>query len=136
LSEKKKVMIISGKRKTAVAKAVLRSGAGKITFNNYPLNLVNPETARMKLMEPLIVAGEKAKNIDIKIKAQGGGVISQAEAARIAIARGLIKWTKSAQLKRALRNQDRAMLAGDPRRAESKKFGGPGARRRKQKSYR
>jgi small subunit ribosomal protein S9 len=136
LSEKKKVMIISGKRKTAVAKAVLRSGAGKITFNNYPLNLVNPETARMKLMEPLIVAGEKAKNIDIKIKAQGGGVISQAEAARVAIARGLIKWTKSAQLKRALRNQDRAMLAGDPRRAESKKFGGPGARRRKQKSYR
>jgi small subunit ribosomal protein S9 len=136
LSEKKKVMIISGKRKTAVAKAVLRSGAGKITFNNYPLNLVNPETARMKLMEPLIVAGEKAKNIDIKIKAQGGGVISQAEAARIAIARGLIKWTKSAQLKRALRNQDRAMLAGDPRRAESKKFGGPSARARKQKSYR
>jgi small subunit ribosomal protein S9 len=136
LSEKKKVMIISGKRKTAVAKAVLRSGAGKITFNNYPLNLVNPETARMKLMEPLIVAGEKAKNIDIKIKAQGGGVISQAEAARVAIARGLIKWTKSAQLKRALKNQDRAMLAGDPRRAESKKFGGPGARRRKQKSYR
>ncbi len=136
MSEKKKVMIISGKRKTAVAKAVLRSGAGKITFNNYPLNLVNPETARMKLMEPLIVAGEKAKNIDIKIKAQGGGVISQAEAARVAIARGLIKWTKSAQLKRALKNQDRAMLAGDPRRAESKKFGGPGARRRKQKSYR
>ncbi len=136
MSEKKKVMIISGKRKTAVAKAVLRSGAGKVTFNNYPLNLVNPETARMKLMEPLNVAGEKAKNIDIKIKAQGGGVISQAEAARIAIARGLIKWTKSAQLKRALRNQDRAMLAGDPRRAESKKFGGPGARRRKQKSYR
>jgi len=118
LSEKKKVMIISGKRKTAIAKAVLRSGAGKITFNNYPLNLVNPETARMKLMEPLLVAGEKAKNIDIKIKAQGGGVISQAEAARVAIARGLIKWTKSAQLKRALRNQDRAMLAGDPRRAE------------------
>ncbi|MGB6680639.1 MAG: 30S ribosomal protein S9 [Candidatus Bathyarchaeia archaeon] len=129
-------MIISGKRKTAVAKAVLRSGAGKITFNNYPLNLVNPETARMKLMEPLIVAGEKAKNIDIKIKAQGGGVISQAEAARLAIARGLIRWTKSAQLKRALRNQDRAMLAGDPRRAESKKFGGPSARTRKQKSYR
>ena len=136
MSEKKKIMIISGKRKTAVAKAVLRSGAGKITFNNYPLNLVNPETARMKLMEPLIVAGEKAKNIDIKIKAQGGGVISQAEAARVAIARGLIKWTKSAQLKRALRNQDRAMLAGDPRRAESKKFGGPSARARKQKSYR
>lgn len=136
MSEKKKVMIISGKRKTAVAKAVLRSGAGKITFNNYPLNLVSPETARLKLMEPLIVAGEKAKNIDIKIKAQGGGVISQAEAARLAIARGLIKWTKSAQLKRALRNQDRAMLAGDPRRAESKKFGGPSARARKQKSYR
>jgi small subunit ribosomal protein S9 len=136
VSEKRKVLTVSGKRKTAVAKAVVRTGRGRVTFNNYPLNLVTPETARAKIMEPLTLAGERAKGMDISVEAHGGGVIGQAEAARMAITRALLRWTKSAQLRRSLRNQDRTMLAGDPRRSESKKFGGPGARRRKQKSYR
>jgi small subunit ribosomal protein S9 len=136
VSEKRKLMVISGKRKTAVAKAVVKSGNGRVTFNNYPLNLVTPEAVRVKILEPVILAGEKAKNMDIKVQVQGGGIMGQAEAARMAIARAILRWTKSAQIKRAIRNQDRAMLAGDPRRAESKKFGGPGGRRRKQKSYR
>jgi len=136
VSEKRKVLTVSGKRKTAVAKAALRAGKGRVTFNNYPLDLVTPETARAKIMEPLVLAGERAKGLDISVEAQGGGVIGQAEAARMAITRALLRWTRSAQLRRLLRNQDRTMLAGDPRRSESKKFGGPGARRRKQKSYR
>ena len=136
MSEKRKVLTVSGKRKTAVAKAAVRAGKGRVTFNNYPLNLVTPETARAKIMEPLVLAGERAKGLDISVEAQGGGVIGQAEAARMAITRALLRWTRSAQLRRLLRNQDRTMLAGDPRRSESKKFGGPGARRRKQKSYR
>lgn len=136
MSEKRKVLTVSGKRKTAVAKAVVRTGRGRVTFNKYPLNLVTPETARAKIMEPLTLAGERAKGMDISVEAHGGGVIGQAEAARMAITRALLRWTKSAQLRRVLRNQDRTMLAGDPRRSESKKFGGPGARRRKQKSYR
>jgi len=136
VSEKRKTLVVSGKRKTAIAKAVVRSGTGRVTFNNYPLSLVTPETARVKMMEPLVIAGEKAKSMDISVQSQGGGVMGQAEAARMAIARAILRWTKSAQIRRALRNQDRTMLAGDPRRSESKKFGGPGARRRKQKSYR
>ena len=136
MSEKRKTLVVSGKRKTAIAKAVVRSGTGRVTFNNYPLSLVTPETARVKMMEPLVIAGEKAKSMDISVQSQGGGVMGQAEAARMAIARAILRWTKSAQIRRALRNQDRTMLAGDPRRSESKKFGGPGARRRKQKSYR
>ena len=136
MSEKRKILIVSGKRKTAIAKAVLRSGSGRVTFNKYPLNLVTPEPARVKIMEPIMIAGDRAKGVDIRVQAHGGGVMGQAEAARMAIARALQRWTKSAQLKRALRSHDRTMLAGDPRRAESKKFGGPGARRRKQKSYR
>ena len=136
MSEKRKTLVVSGKRKTAIAKAVVKSGTGRVTFNNYPLNLVTPETVRTKMMEPLSIAGDKAKSLDIRIQAQGGGVMGQAEAARMAIARAILRWTKSAQIRRALRNQDRTMLAGDPRRSESKKFGGPGARRRKQKSYR
>ena len=136
MSEKRKTLVVSGKRKTAIAKAVVRSGTGRVTFNNYPLSLVTPETARVKMMEPLVIAGEKAKSMDVSVQSQGGGVMGQAEAARMAIARAILRWTKSAQIRRALRNQDRTMLAGDPRRSESKKFGGPGARRRKQKSYR
>jgi small subunit ribosomal protein S9 len=136
MSEKRKVMIIGGKRKTAIAKAMVRTGNGRVTFNNYPLNLVTPETARAKIMEPLAIAGERAKGVDIRVQAKGGGVMGQAEAARMAIARVLVRWTKSAQLRRALRSHDRTMLAGDPRLPESKKFGGPGARRMKQKSYR
>jgi len=136
VSEKRKTLVVSGKRKTAIAKAVVRSGTGRVTFNNYPLSLVTPETARVKMMEPLVIAGEKAKSMDVSVQSQGGGVMGQAEAARMAIARAILRWTKSAQIRRALRNQDRTMLAGDPRRSESKKFGGPGARRRKQKSYR
>jgi small subunit ribosomal protein S9 len=136
VSEKRKVLVVSGKRKTAIAKAVVRSGTGRVTFNNNPLGLVTPEIARIKMMEPLAIAGDKARGIDIHVRAQGGGVMGQAEAARTAIARAIIRWTKSAQIRRLLRSHDRTMLAGDPRRSESKKFGGPGARRRKQKSYR
>ncbi|MCX6659889.1 MAG: 30S ribosomal protein S9 [Candidatus Bathyarchaeota archaeon] len=136
MSERRKVLIVSGKRKTAIAKAIVKAGKGRVTFNNYPINAVTPETARIKMMEPLKIVGDKAKGMDIRVQAEGGGVIGQAEAARMAIARAIMRWIKTAQIRRALRGQDRAMLAGDPRRSESKKFGGPGARRRKQKSYR
>jgi len=62
--------------------------------------------------------------------------MGQAEAARMAIAKGLLKWTKSTRLHTTIRDYDRTMIAGDPRRSEPKKFGGPGARARDQKSYR
>jgi small subunit ribosomal protein S9 len=62
--------------------------------------------------------------------------MGQAEAARMAIARALLKWTKSSHLRRVFLAYDRTMIAGDPRRKEPKKFGGPGARARDQKSYR
>jgi len=62
--------------------------------------------------------------------------MSQAEAVRMGIAQGLVKYTRSKRLRSRYMEYDRTMLAGDARRKESKKFGGPGARRRKQKSYR
>jgi small subunit ribosomal protein S9 len=62
--------------------------------------------------------------------------MSQAEAVRMGIAQGLVKYTRSKRLRNRYIEYDRTMLAGDARRKESKKFGGPGARRRKQKSYR
>ena len=62
--------------------------------------------------------------------------MGQAEATRMAIAKGLLKWTKEHQTSNYTKDYDRTMIAGDPRRSEPKKFGGPGARARDQKSYR
>ncbi|MBS7607307.1 MAG: 30S ribosomal protein S9 [Candidatus Bathyarchaeia archaeon] len=136
-SASKKVLVVSGKRKTAIAKVIVRPGMGRIRINNIPLEIYEPEVARLKILEPLIEAGEEVwKGLDINVKVRGGGFMGQAEAARMAIARALVKWTKSAALKSAFLKLDRTLIAGDPRRKEPKKFGGPGARARDQKSYR
>jgi len=133
----KKILVISGKRKTATARASIRAGRGRVRINNVPLEIFEPEIARLKIKEPLLyVDNETLSQIDINIKVSGGGFMGQAEAARMTIARGLLKWTKSKHLQSAFTEYDRTMLAGDPRRKESKKFGGPGARARWQKSYR
>jgi small subunit ribosomal protein S9 len=88
-------------------------------------------------MEPLLHVEDELRNqVDLNVKVSGGGFMGQAEAARMAIARGLVKWTKSKHLQSAFTEYDRTMLAGDPRRKEPKKFGGPGARAKRQKSYR
>jgi len=133
----KRVLVVSGKRKTAVARAVVKPGIGRIRINMIPLEIYQPEVARQKIMEPLIQAGDEVwKQLDIDIKVSGGGYMGQAEAARMAIANALLKWTKSTQLRTAFIEYDRTMVVGDPRRKEPKKFGGPGARARDQKSYR
>mgnify|MGYP000126625997 CR=1 FL=1 len=134
MTDKRKVIFTTGKRKTAVAKAVLKPGRGRVTLNNIPAEILKPELAKIKVFEPLRIAGDKASGIDISVKVDGGGIISRAEAARIAIARALVKWSKGLDLKKKLLAYDRTMLAGDPRMTEPKKFGGPGPRRRRQKS--
>jgi small subunit ribosomal protein S9 len=133
----KKVLVVSGKRKTAIARAVVKPGIGRIRINKTPIEIFEPEIAREKIMEPLIQAGDEIwKQLDIDIKVSGGGYMGQAEAARMAIANALLKWTKSAHLQTVFTEYDRTMVVGDPRRKEPKKFGGPGARARDQKSYR
>lgn len=133
----KKVLVISGKRKTATARAVVKPGMGRVRINGVPLEIYEPEIAREKIMEPLIQAGDEVREqLDIDVKVSGGGYMGQAEASRMAIANGLLKWTKSSRLRRVFVEYDRTMVVGDPRRKEPKKFGGPGARARSQKSYR
>jgi len=135
-SAKKRVLLLSGKRKTAIARALVKLGEGRIRVNKIPLEVYTPEIAKMKIMEPLSLSGDAWKEIDIDVEVEGGGFMGQAEASRMAIARSILKWTKSSEIKRAFTKYDRTMLAGDPRRTEPKKFGGPSARTRKQKSYR
>jgi small subunit ribosomal protein S9 len=137
VSKSKKVIVLSGKRKTAIARATVRVGKGRIRINNIPLEIYEPKLARDKISEPLLLTDNKVWNqLDIYVSVAGGGFMGQAEAARMAIAKGLLKWTKSTRLRTTFRDYDRTMIAGDPRRSESKKFGGPGARARDQKSYR
>jgi small subunit ribosomal protein S9 len=135
-AEKKRVVLVSGKRKTAIARAIVKTGSGKTFVNGIPLLTYTPEVSRTKISEPLVLSGERSKALDFNVRVNGGGLISQAEAARMAIAKGLVTWTRSSELRKIMTNYDRTMLAGDPRRKEPKKFGGPGARRREQKSYR
>ena len=133
----KKVLVVSGKRKTAVARAIVKPGAGRIRINRTPVEIFEPEIAREKIMEPLLQAGDDVwKQLDMDIKTSGGGYMGQAEAARMAVANALLKWTKSTHLRTVFTEYDRTMIAGDSRSKEPKKFGGPGARAKEQKSYR
>jgi small subunit ribosomal protein S9 len=131
-----RVVVTTGKRKTSLAKATVRDGTGRIRINGVPLEVHQPELARMRIIEPLILFGENWKRYDIKVRVKGGGFMSQADAIRMAIATGLIKMSQDFEARSKMVEHDRTMLVGDPRRTEPKKFGGPSARSRYQKSYR
>ena len=133
----KRVLVVSGKRKTATSRAVVRPGIGRIRINRTPIEILEPTIAREKIMEPLLQAGEDVwKQLDMDVKVLGGGYMGQAEAARVAIANALLKWTKSTHLRTVFSEYDRTMIVGDARRKETKKVGGSGARAKDQKSYR
>ena len=133
----KRIILTSGKRKTAIARATTKVGKGRIRINSIPLEIYPSELARMKIQEPLVLAGEDViKGIDIIVNVKGGGIIGQADAARTAIGRALVKWTQDPELRSKFMHYDRSILVADSRRKEEKKTGGPGARARYQKSYR
>ena len=126
----------SGKRKSAIARAVVKEGTGKVVINKIPLAIYSPELARLKIEEPLQLVPEKASKVDISVSVQGGGVMGQAAAVRTAIARGLVDYYKDDELAAVLKAYDRSLLINDDRRKLPKKPMGRGARAKKQKSYR
>ena len=131
-----KIVHESGTRKKSKARATLREGKGKIRYNHILLDNVNPRLVRMKISEPIILAGDLAKNIDIDINSFGGGSMAQANAARLAVARGLVEYTKSNALKNQFLKYDRHMLVADVRNKEMCKPNDSKARAKRQKSYR
>ncbi len=132
-----KVVLTSGKKKTAIARAIIRPGKGKIRINKIPLEIFEPELCRWKIMEPVILAGTEIINqIDINIDVRGGGFMGQTDAVRTALAKAISEWTDKPEIKRKFLEYDRMLLVSDARRKEPKKFGGRGARQRFQKSYR
>ena len=145
-----KTEIYYATRKTAQAHVYLTKGVGKVRINNIPLEMIPQETAREVIFAPIEISGDLRNKVDISVRVKGGGFMGQAGAAAIAISRALIGWTKSKKeprdhpltktiredLKKRILEFDKYLISGDARRKEPKKFGGPGARRRKQKSYR
>ncbi|KAG5342144.1 hypothetical protein C0989_005325 [Termitomyces sp. Mn162] len=129
---------------TATAVAHAKEGRGLIRINGSPINLVQPEILRLKVYEPILVAGEDSFSVlDIRVRVKGGGHTSQVYAIRQAIAKALVAYYakyidaySALELKKKLVAYDRTLLIADPRRMEPKKFGGAGARARRQKSYR
>ncbi|TVY87407.1 40S ribosomal protein S16 [Lachnellula willkommii] len=122
----------------------LNAGKGLVKVNGKPLNLVQPEILRFKVYEPLLVLGlDKFANVDIRVRVTGGGHTSQVYAIRQAISKSIVAYYQKFvdehsknELKHLLVTYDRTLLVADNRRCEPKKFGGPGARARYQKSYR
>ena len=132
----KKIKLYSGTRKSARATAAAVPGNGRVRVNNVPVEMMTPSIARRRVMTPLVLAGEIRDKVDIDVSVSGGGFMGQAEAAAIAISRALVDQTRGQELRRRISEFDVHLLSGDFRRPETKKFGGPGPRRRKQKSYR
>ena len=131
-----KIVRTSGKRKTAIARATVKRGKGRVRINKTPVELHSPELAREKIMEPLDLAGDRLKKVDINVSVSGGGIMGQAEATRTAIARGIVEFFDDSALEDIYRNYDRSLIVNDPRRKETKHPLGRGARKKRQKSYR
>ncbi|MHA1310905.1 MAG: 30S ribosomal protein S9 [Candidatus Helarchaeota archaeon] len=132
-----KIVLTSGKRKTAIARATTKTGKGRIRVNKVPIEIIETDLAREIMMEPLYLIDEKLRNsIDIDVNVKGGGRMGQAQAVAIAIARALVQWFDTPEIKNLIMQYDRTLIAGDSRRTEPKKFGGPSARARFQKSFR
>jgi len=132
-----KPVITSGKRKRAIARAVVKDGTGVVRINHLHISAYKPIIAKVKLEEPLIIAGPSAAKFDIDIKVQGGGIMNQADAARLAIAKGLVAASKDKKLEKRYLDYDRHLLVADVRRKEVSKPNRHGkARAKRQKSYR
>jgi small subunit ribosomal protein S9 len=130
------VLLTSGKRKSAIARCVVRKGAGRVRVNQVPLELYEPYLARQKIQEPILAVGDRSRTVDLEVRVSGGGIMGQASAARTAVARALVGWLKDSELETTFKRYDRSLLVSDPRRKLPKRPGGRGARKRRQKSYR
>ncbi len=126
----------TGKRKTAIAKATIKPGKGRIRINSTPLEVHSPEMAKLKIKEPVQLVGDRSDKVDIDVNVNGGGVMGQADASRTAIALCYVDYFEDADLEELFKEYDRSLLVSDPRRKLPKQPMGRGARKKRQKSYR
>ncbi|MEM0379555.1 MAG: 30S ribosomal protein S9 [Nanopusillaceae archaeon] len=131
------MIIVSAKRKSAIAKAYIREGNGRVRINSIPIEFYEPYLARLRIMEPLILAGEEfISKVNIDVKVTGGGFMGKADAARTAIAKGLVLYFENEKLKNLFLSYDPWLLKSDPRKKEQRKSPTSKARKHYQTSYR
>ena len=124
--------IYIGRRKTSVARVILRSGSGNVKVNKREFETAFPQlTYRDDILGPLKVT-ETDDKYDVVANVRGGGTTGQAQAIRLGIARALIDMNP--ELRQTLKVE--GFLTRDPRMVERKKYGRPKARKRFQFSKR
>lgn len=129
-----KIVHVSGSRKQARARATLKEGKGMVRINGQLLDFYSNNIARMRISEPLLLAGDMVKKLDISVSVAGGGWSSQSDAVRLAIAKSLAEYDKT--LKKTFLDYDRLLLVADVRRNEPSKPNDSKPRAKRQKSYR
>ena len=132
-----KNITVAGKRKTAIAKATIMPGKGVIVINKQPYEHLD-FFRKLMIEEPVQITKQVLGTLDadINVHVTGGGMESQIEASRLAIARALVLFTQSQELRSALSKYDKNILVADTRRKEANKPGDSKARRKRQKSFR
>lgn len=132
-----KKLTIGGKRKTAIAKATITNGEGIILINKVPYEKLD-FFKKLEIDEAVEIAKRILKNFNfnIVVNVKGGGSSSQSEASRLAIARAIVEFTKSDELRKAYLRYDKNLLVADTRRKEHYKPGDSKARKKRQKSFR
>jgi len=144
MDRNKRAVQVFGRKKTATAVAHIKAGKGLLKVNGRPVSVIQPESLRIKIEEPIKLLGKhRFAEVDIRVRVSGGGKVAQIYAIRQAIAKGMVAYytkyvdeASKREIKDILLSYDRSLLVADPRRCEPKKFGGPSARTRYQKSYR
>ncbi len=131
---KSNIVHVSGKRKSATARVTLKPGKGLVKINNFSLEHYKPEVAKLRIQEPLFLAGDVSKKVDIQINVYGGGWNAQADACRTGIGKALAQFQPS--LKKTFLDYDRALLVSDIRHTEASKPNDSKPRKARQKSYR
>lgn len=132
-----KNITVSGKRKTAIAKATIKKGTGQIIINGKPYEHLDM-FKKLSIDEPIELTKQTLGKfeMDVSVNVSGGGSEGQISAARLAIAKAIVKFTDSEELKKVFSDYDRALLVADIRRKEAYKPGDSKARRKRQKSFR
>ena len=136
MAQKSNTTISTGKKKSAVARAYIKPGKGEVKVNSAPLELWGSKYERDLILEPVNLLPDLVKGLSISINVNGGGSVSQAVAARVAVARALVEHSKDKETRNTLLSYDDKLLAGDTRQREPNKPGRSSPRARRQKSYR
>ena len=134
--KKEGAFVARGKRKKSIARAAIVPGTGRVRINKLLVSAHSNKYVREIILEPIRYAGPEVNSVDIAVIVNGGGMMGQAQAARTAIAKALVGYFKNEALKAKFDEIDRSLLVEDARRVETKKYKGPKARARFQKSYR